>query len=357
MPIPAVAATIGSAFALLGFFAALGYAAYTRRLQLEEKKLEELPKHERARRTDEYLTRYGINAKGAPISEHLALIRDEVNKRHQRSLVYLIVIATVCVICFALAAVFNFRDSSAQASPTPKEKKTVFRLIDSATGDPIYRSLTVLNKLAGPSDRKDWALTPDHEGRFEVAGEPADVAQFVDGLQIDCPGYDLSHCYEKHPNGLVDLKLDRKKEGLFSDAVTPSEDEIQFISDEEYSREVKGQLKPAGNKVYLKCVNDTDCDITLLLYRQNVNQQAFADRPWSVLEPTCPKRRSVTYSIDETATGSVYYIFGSMLGLKATQLASGSLHGTTPPVLWISYDNESSFGPIPSLHVRLVRQE
>lgn len=98
-----VAAGVATPLALVGLVAALGYFAYSRQMRYQEKKLEALPPEERAARTDEYLTRYGIDGKKLKVADKLALIRDEMEKRHRRSLSYVIIAAAVFVICFALS--------------------------------------------------------------------------------------------------------------------------------------------------------------------------------------------------------------------------------------------------------------
>jgi hypothetical protein len=110
-----VAVSVGTPLALLGLVVALAYFAYARQLKYQEKKLDALPPNERAARTDEYLTRYGIDGKKLPVADKLALIKDEMDKRHRRSMGFGILAAIVFVVCFALSVVAyvvaNARDS------------------------------------------------------------------------------------------------------------------------------------------------------------------------------------------------------------------------------------------------------
>lgn len=98
-----VAVSVGTPLALLGLVAALAYFAYARQLKYQEKKLDALPPAERAARTDEYLTRYGIDGKKLAAADKLALIKDEMDKRHRRSMGFGIMAAIVFVVCFALS--------------------------------------------------------------------------------------------------------------------------------------------------------------------------------------------------------------------------------------------------------------
>lgn len=98
-----VAVGVSTPLALLGLIAALGYFAYTRRLKYDETKLKTLPPGEVAKHTDEYLTRYNIDGKKLPLSDQLALIKDEMAKKHQKAIIYLVISAVVFTVCFGLA--------------------------------------------------------------------------------------------------------------------------------------------------------------------------------------------------------------------------------------------------------------
>lgn len=112
------ATSVATPLAFLGLAVAFAYFAYNRRLRHNEKQLESLPEDERARITDEYLTRYGIDGKKLRLTDKLALIRDEMHKRHQRSQSYLIVSAVVFVICFGLAVFAYVRTTPANNGAT-----------------------------------------------------------------------------------------------------------------------------------------------------------------------------------------------------------------------------------------------
>jgi hypothetical protein len=100
-----VAVSVGTPLSLLGLACALAYLAYARKLKSQERKLESLPPEERAARTDEYLTRYGIDGKKLKTADKLALIKDELDKRHRQSMTFGLGAAVVFVICFALCVV------------------------------------------------------------------------------------------------------------------------------------------------------------------------------------------------------------------------------------------------------------
>jgi hypothetical protein len=100
-----VAVTVGTPLSLLGLVCALAYLAYARKLKFQERKLEALPAEERAARTDEYLTRYAIDGKKLKAADKLALIKDELNKRHRQSMTFGMTAAIVFVVCFALCVV------------------------------------------------------------------------------------------------------------------------------------------------------------------------------------------------------------------------------------------------------------
>ncbi|HXT64464.1 MAG TPA: hypothetical protein VN696_15605 [Pyrinomonadaceae bacterium] len=76
-----------------------------RKLSYDETKLKNLPPGQRGKQTDQYLTRYGIDGKNLSPEEKLALIRDELDKRHRRSRWYVIATTITFVVCFAIAAV------------------------------------------------------------------------------------------------------------------------------------------------------------------------------------------------------------------------------------------------------------
>jgi len=98
-----IAVGVATPLSLLALVATLGYFAFTRRLTLEEERLRALPPDQRAPQTDEYLTRYGIDGKDLSPSAKLSLIRDEMQSRHRRSVVYVAVASLVFVVCFAIA--------------------------------------------------------------------------------------------------------------------------------------------------------------------------------------------------------------------------------------------------------------
>jgi hypothetical protein len=96
---------ISTPLALLGLVVALGYFAYGRLLKHQETQLEALPPEQRATAIDEYLTRYGIDGKNLRIQDKVALIKNEMEQRHNRARLYVVLAAIVFVVCFAIAAI------------------------------------------------------------------------------------------------------------------------------------------------------------------------------------------------------------------------------------------------------------
>src|ERR1044072_250420 len=105
MEILRIAVTVGTPLSLLGLLVAVIYLGYMRRLKFEETKLKNLPRGQRVIQTDQYLTRYGIDGKDLSPDDKLALIRDELDKRHTRSRVLVIAATIAFVVCFAIAAI------------------------------------------------------------------------------------------------------------------------------------------------------------------------------------------------------------------------------------------------------------
>src|SRR5579864_2644659 len=98
-----IAASVTTPLALLGVIAAFAYFAYIRKLKHEERKLLDLPPEKRAGAVDEYLKKLGVTAKGISPEGRLLLIRDDMEKRHRKSMTILILAATVLVVCFGMA--------------------------------------------------------------------------------------------------------------------------------------------------------------------------------------------------------------------------------------------------------------
>ena len=161
-----IATNVATPLALLGLVAALAFFAYNRRLKNQEKTLETLPEAERARITDEYLTRYNIDGSKLKLADKLALIRDEMHKRHQRSLSYVIVSAVVFVICFGLAVFAYVSKNSGATEPTGPE------LVSGTGSDQGY----LLNAQAYLT-RKD----PDYPGMDGVIPHFIDLATRASG--------------------------------------------------------------------------------------------------------------------------------------------------------------------------------
>jgi hypothetical protein len=105
MEILRIAANVSTPIGLLGLVVAVGYLVYALRIKSEKTKLQNLPPDKRAVAVDEYLTRYGIDGKHLPNADKLALIREEMEKRHRRSILYVVAAAIAFVFCFAITVI------------------------------------------------------------------------------------------------------------------------------------------------------------------------------------------------------------------------------------------------------------
>jgi len=121
-----IAVNVATPLSLLGLVAALAYFAYVRRLKYQETKLQSLPADQRATAADEYLTRYGISGQELAPADKMALIRQEMEQRHRRSFMLLVVAAIVVVLCFGLAVaawVLNSSSSNGSVPATDSAKR------------------------------------------------------------------------------------------------------------------------------------------------------------------------------------------------------------------------------------------
>ena len=105
MEILRIAANVSTPIGLLGLIVALGYLAYALKIKSEKTKLQNLPPDKRAVAVDDYLTRYGIDGKQLPNADKLALIREEMGKRHRRSILYVVAATIAFVFCFAITSI------------------------------------------------------------------------------------------------------------------------------------------------------------------------------------------------------------------------------------------------------------
>ncbi len=175
-----IAVSVGTPLSLLGLLVAVIYLAYLRKLRYEESKLKSLPPGKRATQTDQYLTRYGINGRNLPPDEKLALIRDELDKRHRRSRGYLIATTIAFVICFAIAAIsFSWRTKTADdpnayqssngAISEPRDRAIVNAMFNASgtannLGKGVYVWLAV--EINGRIWPKGDRLTVDRNGQW-----------------------------------------------------------------------------------------------------------------------------------------------------------------------------------------------
>jgi hypothetical protein len=175
-----IAVSVGTPLSLLGLLVAVVYLAYMRKLRSDETKLKSLPPDKRATQTDRYLTRYGINGRDLSPDEKLALIKDELDKRHRRSRGYVIAATIAFVICFAIAALsFSWRTETAddpnayQSSngtiSQPRDRATVNATFDASgtannVGKGVYLWLAV--EINGRIWPKDGRVTVDRNGQW-----------------------------------------------------------------------------------------------------------------------------------------------------------------------------------------------
>jgi hypothetical protein len=117
-----IAVNVATPLALLGLLVALSYFAYARKFKHEEKQLANLPPDQRATAVDATLTRYGIEGKQLKVADKLRLIQSEMDQKHRRSVLYVIVAAIAFVTCFALAVVAYSKNPNVPdpRSQTPK---------------------------------------------------------------------------------------------------------------------------------------------------------------------------------------------------------------------------------------------
>jgi hypothetical protein len=108
-----IAVGVSTPLGFLGLIVALGFLAYALRIKYQENKLQALPPDQRALVADEYLTRYGIKGNDLPPAAKLALIRDELEKRHHGYFRYFIAATVAFVVCFVIAIIGPIEDPDA----------------------------------------------------------------------------------------------------------------------------------------------------------------------------------------------------------------------------------------------------
>jgi hypothetical protein len=98
-----IATNVSTPIGLLGLVVALGYLAYSLKVNLQKTELEKLPPAQRAIEVDDYLTRYGISGATLPEAQKFSLIKEEMEKRHRRSIVYVFTATAAFVLCFGFS--------------------------------------------------------------------------------------------------------------------------------------------------------------------------------------------------------------------------------------------------------------
>jgi predicted nucleic acid-binding protein len=100
-----IGAGIKTAFGALGLAIMAGLFAYYRHLRNQEVKLKEIPRGERAKISDNFLTRYKVDGSDLTSDQRYDLIRFELEKRASRLTLPTIVIAAVFLVCFTVASI------------------------------------------------------------------------------------------------------------------------------------------------------------------------------------------------------------------------------------------------------------
>lgn len=233
--------------------------------------------------------------------------------------------------------------------PSGPLPQTTYRIIDSETKDPVYRDLELIytNKSGGGTE----PLTRHDQGQAVLPGEPEDI-KIGD---VHCEGYAYSGP-PRQQDGWV-IELDRKvgtgSGKSFLDAITPDEGAIEWVSERDAQAAVQGQV--VGDPIQLTCDNRTPYFVNLVLYRWTVPDVGAPDSDlgWTAVGRPCRPKAKQTQRILDDKPGGYYYVFGSVFGLKATQVASGNLH--QPPVtLVIDYDRAAHPQEPPRLTGSLV---
>jgi hypothetical protein len=146
--------------AFLSLIAALAYMGYARRLKHQDAKLDKLPEAQRAKATDEFLTRYGIDGKDLTKADRVTLIRDELDKRYRRSRELAILTTVAFVICFGVAVFAFLKQGSAQPDP-PKEIGVIKGVIRSVAFEGTMVRAQVANQSGTPFDVNSGRLEAD----------------------------------------------------------------------------------------------------------------------------------------------------------------------------------------------------
>jgi hypothetical protein len=173
-----IGAAVATPLGLLGFIAALSYYFYARRLKSEEKKLEALPAEDRARATDERLSRYGIDAANLTREDKNHLILQEMEKRYRFAQLCVVVFTVAFVLCFALAtAAFVIA-----MNQSPKEFQELKKELEKRqAGD--ERVLAILATLATRQSTPEEVEKLKQELKEEKERRKASEEQFAAKLQ------------------------------------------------------------------------------------------------------------------------------------------------------------------------------
>jgi hypothetical protein len=162
-----VAVSVGTPLSLLGLACALAYLAYARKLKSQEKQLEALPADQRAKLADDYLTRYGIDGTKLKAADKFALIKDELDKRHKRSMTFGLGAAVVFVVCFALCVVAYIAVMLQTTEGNPSPTQLVGPHWADLTQAPSYLRQNVRSIPAMQTVLPDFvSLSEDSAGQF-----------------------------------------------------------------------------------------------------------------------------------------------------------------------------------------------
>jgi hypothetical protein len=141
---------ISTLIGLLAFVAAAVLVWQLNNTREKNKQLSLLPKEQRAQVVDDWLTRYGVDAKNMPEKKKFELIQEEMKRRYNLKVTYLVVLTVAAVICFAIAAWIQFQKESPKTPPAdPKAAAADTKVGPAAAGSASATPLsTVLADLA-----------------------------------------------------------------------------------------------------------------------------------------------------------------------------------------------------------------
>lgn len=177
------AVNVATPTALVAFIAGLLCLAYIRWLKKEEKWIAKLPPGDRAKATDKYLTRYGINASDLTKDKRFDLIKDEMSRRHGLYRFRAALATIVIIVGLIIAAVtyyISLNKPPHSEKGTSDQDKSAQEAID--PNAPLVR----LDNLTGTALRHAGGTTYVSGGAFVVsAPQPHEPERAYPALTFD----------------------------------------------------------------------------------------------------------------------------------------------------------------------------